>query len=72
MKIFNYLSYFFFKYQKDRLLDEENERKKKFDYLFSELNSKLEKEKQSYIEISNQKKDLNETIITLEKQVKVI
>jgi hypothetical protein len=31
---------------------------------------KLECEKQSYSEILNQKKDLNETIINLEKQVK--
>lgn len=55
--------------KKDRLLEEECERIKKFDYIFSELNSKLEAEKRSFNEISNQKKDLNEIVISLEKQV---
>ena len=38
--------------------------------MYNELNSKLESEKQSYTEIINQKKDLSETVINLEKQVK--
>ena len=37
--------------------------------MYNELNLKLESDKQSFIEIVNQKKDLNETVINLEKQV---
>ena len=38
--------------------------------LCAELNSKYEKEKQLLNEMTNHKKDLNETLINLEKQVK--
>ncbi len=38
--------------------------------MYNELNSKLESEKHSYTEIVNQKKDLSESVINLEKQVK--
>jgi hypothetical protein len=56
--------------QKDRLFEEEKEKKKKLENLCAELNSKYEKEKQLLNEMTNHKKDLNETLINLEKQVR--
>lgn len=56
-------------FQKDRLFDEEKEKKSKLENLCNELNNQYEKEKQLLNEIMNQKKDLNETLINLEKQV---
>ena len=40
--------------------------------MLGELKAKLESEKRSLNEAINQKKDLNETIINLEKQVRVL
>lgn len=51
------------------MLDEEKELKKKKDYLLNELNIKFEKEKSSFNEMINHKKELNEKLINLEKQV---
>ena len=57
-----------FSKKKDRLLDEERENVKNIEYMANELKTKLENEKNSLNEMINQKKDLNETVITLEKQ----
>lgn len=51
------------------MFDEERESNKKKDYLLNELNIKFEKEKTSFNEIINHKKELNEKLINLEKQV---
>lgn len=51
------------------MLDEERESIKNKDYLINELNRKVEKEKISFNEIVNQKKEINEKLINLEKQV---
>ena len=50
-------------------MEEEKESKKKLDFVYVDLKNKFESEKCSLTELINQKKDLNETIINLEKQV---
>lgn len=40
--------------------------------MLNELNGKYDKDKQLLNEIMNQKKDLNETLINLEKQVRLL
>ncbi len=50
-------------------MEEEKESKKKLDFVYVDLKNKFESEKSSLTELINQKKDLNETIINLEKQV---
>ena len=53
-------------------MEEEKESKKKLDFVYVDLKNKFESEKSSLTELINQKKDLNETIINLEKQVSLI
>jgi len=53
-------------------VEEEKESKKKLDFVYVDLKNKFEREKCSLTELINQKKDLNETIINLEKQVSLI
>ena len=55
--------------QKERQYEEEKDAKKKVECSLQELNSKYEIEKQSLTDAMNQKKDLNENLINLEKQV---
>ena len=50
-------------------MEEEKESKKKLDFVYIDLRNKFESEKSSLAELINQKKDLNEAIINLEKQV---
>lgn len=50
-------------------MEEEKENTKNLDYQFNELKTKYEKDRQLLSETVNQKKDLNETVITLEKKV---
>lgn len=55
--------------KKERQLEEEKENFKKLDYKFKEIKTKYEKDSVLLSETVNQKKDLNETVITLEKKV---
>lgn len=50
-------------------MEEEKESKKKLDFVYIDLRNKFESEKSSLAEMINHKKDLNEAIINLEKQV---
>ena len=55
--------------KKERQIEEEKEAKKKIEFLCNEINVKLQNEKKSLMDVLNQKKDLNESLINLEKQV---
>ena len=50
-------------------MEEERDSKRKIEFIYNELNLKYENEKQSLVEAFNQRKDLNENLINLEKQV---
>ncbi|CAF0772865.1 unnamed protein product [Brachionus calyciflorus] len=54
--------------KKERQIEEEKENIKKFDFALNELKTKYDKDRQLLNETVNQKKDLNETVINLEKK----
>ena len=54
---------------KELIIDEEKECKKNLEDSLTKLNVLYESDKQIFVEITNQKKELNETVINLEKQV---
>lgn len=55
--------------ESQRYLEIERDALKKMDALFNELNKKYEEEKQARIELTNQKKELADSLASLEKQV---
>lgn len=54
--------------EKERSMDEEREMKKRFESLFNEMSLKYDNDKQALADALNQKKDLNESKMNLEKQ----
>lgn len=50
-------------------MEEEKENRKKLDSIIEDLKSKCESKEQQFNEIMNQKKELNENLMNLEKQV---
>ena len=55
--------------ESQRYLEIERDALKKMDALFNELNKKYEEEKQARVELTNQKRELSDSLNTIEKHV---
>ena len=69
ISLFFLIKFNFLFLKKEKSLEMERDQVKKLDYLNSELAKKLDEEKRSKSELLNLKKDYNETLTNLERQV---